>query len=247
MKNYGFLLPTITIFLFITIWQIATTIYDIEVWILPSPLIIIKETFDSFFVFLPHLFSTIKLVIIGFVLALFLGILSASFLHLNIVIKKMIFPLLIISQNIPTIVLAPLFLIWFGLGDFPKLLIITITAFFPIALSTLNALESCDKTLLHYAQMQGINRFDEFVKLKIPYAVPNIFSGAKISATYAISTGVVAEWLGAQQGIGVFMTLASSSYKTPQLFMAIGFIVLLSLAFVGFINLGELLFRKYAR
>lgn len=241
------LLPLITIFLLLLVWQISVSLLDTPIWILPSPIDVTKTVIDSFAIFMPHLLSTIKLVLIGFLIALIFGVTSGYILHSNQILRDAIFPIFVISQNIPTVVLAPLFLIWFGLGDFPKIIVITITAFFPIATATINGLDNCDKTLLHYLEMAGANKKQIFYKLKLPYALPSIFTGIKISATYAISTAVVAEWLGAEKGIGVFMTLATSSYQTSKVFMATLYIVALSLIFVGFITIIERIFRKYQR
>lgn len=239
--------PISAIFIFIIIWEVATRIFSIEEWLLPSPLIIVDETLKVFPTFIPHVLSTAKLSAFGYIIGVIVGLLIATMLHLSRPIRETIYPFLIMSQNIPIIVLAPLFLIWFGFGSLPKLLIIALSSFFAIALSTLSGFQQTDRELLHYMKMMGASRKQTFFKLELPYALPAIFTGLKISATYSVMAGVVSEWLGAQKGIGVFMTLAASSYRTPRVFVAIVATILLSLTFFGVVLLIERLFIRWTR
>lgn len=246
-KLTKYLRPLLAFILLILFWEIATRFFEVEPWILPSPLAIMDELFLVFHAFLPHVFSTVKLVIIGFTFGTILGLSTATILFHFPKIRETVYPFLIISQNIPIIVLAPLLFIWFGLGDLPKIMIIAMTSFFPITISTLSGYEQTDQSLLHYMEMMGASKSQQFTKLIFPYALPMIFSGIKISATYSMLTGVVAEWLGAQKGIGVYMTLASSSYQTARVFVAIIFTIILSLSFFALIVLIERFVLRWNR
>lgn len=231
--------PLTAIFIFIFMWEILTKIYNVEHWLLPSPTSILNEMITVFPTFWPHVLATAKLSSFGYIIGVCVGLSLATILHLYKPIREILYPFLIMSQNIPIIVLAPLFLIWFGFGSFPKLLIIALSSFFAIALSTLGGYEQTDRDLLHYMKMIGASKRQIFFKLEFPYALPAIFTGLKISATYSVMAGVVSEWLGAQEGIGVFMTLAASSYRTPRVFVAIIATILLSLTFFSIILLIE--------
>lgn len=239
--------PASAIFIFIILWEIATRMFSIETWLLPSPLTIVSETITVLPTFIPHVLSTAKLSAFGYLIGVLVGLTLATILHLSRPIRETVYPFLIMSQNIPIIVLAPLFLIWFGFGSLPKLLIIALSSFFAIAIATLGGFQQTDRELLHYMKMMGATRKQVFLKLELPYALPSIFTGLKISATYSVMAGVVSEWLGAQKGIGVFMTLAASSYRTPRVFVAIVATVLLSLTFFGVILLIERLFIRWQR
>lgn len=239
--------PLLALFIVIIIWEIATRIFTIESWLLPAPLLIIDEAMTVFPTFMPHVLSTAQLSVSGYMIGVIVGLLLATVLHLSRPIRETIYPFLIMSQNIPIIVLAPLFLIWFGFGVLPKLLLIALSSFFAIALSTLSGFQQTDRELLHYMKMMGTSRRQIFFKLEVPYALPAIFTGLKISATYSVMAGVVSEWLGAQKGIGVFMTLAASSYRTPRVFVAIVATIILSLTFFGIILLIERLTMKWQR
>ena len=160
-------------------------------------------------------------------------------------LREAIYPLLILSQNIPIIVLAPLLVIWFGFGITPKLLIITLVCFFPIAVAMIDGLKHTNPELIHYMKMAGASKKQIFTKLEFPHALPQMFSGLKISATYSVMGAVISEWLGANQGIGVYMTLASSSFRTDRVFVAILFIVLLCFIFFTMIIAAEKLLLKW--
>lgn len=228
--------PLLAFLILLVVWETAVRWFELESWLLPAPSLIATEMVEVLPAFLPHAWATLRLVLIGFSIGTLLGIATGTLLHVSERIRETIYPFLIVTQNIPIIVLAPLLMIWFGLGDAPKLMIIAMTSFFPIAISTLTGLQQTDRDLLHYMKMSGATAQQLFFKLQLPYALPSIFSGIKIAATYSVMTGVVAEWLGAQQGIGVFMTLAASSYRTPRVFVAIVITILLSISFIAFIQ-----------
>lgn len=239
--------PIVAIITFLLIWEFSVRLFEIETWILPAPSIIVIEMQEVLLAFLPHVVSTVKLVMIGFSIGTMLGLTFATILYHSEKVRETVYPFLVLSQNIPIIVLAPLLLIWFGLGDTPKIIIIAMTSFFPITIATLTGYKQTDRELIHYMKMMGATKRQLFTKLIFPYALPSIFSGMKISATYSMLTGVVAEWLGAQKGIGVFMTLASSSYQTPRVFVAIIITMILSLSFFALIVLIERLVMKWNR
>lgn len=239
--------PVVAIITFLLIWELSVRLFEVETWILPAPSIIVIEMREVLLAFLPHVVSTVKLVMIGFSIGTMLGLTFATILYHSEKVRETVYPFLVLSQNIPIIVLAPLLLIWFGLGDTPKIIIIAMTSFFPITIATLTGYKQTDRELIHYMKMMGATKRQLFTKLIFPYALPSIFSGMKISATYSMLTGVVAEWLGAQKGIGVFMTLASSSYQTPRVFVAIIITMILSLSFFALIVLIERLVMKWNR
>lgn len=231
--------PMLAILCLIGLWEFLTFILSIETWLLPAPSVIMLEAQSVLPTFLPHFVSTLQLSLAGYAIGTTVGLLVATTLHIMPRVRETFYPFLILSQNLPIIVLAPLLVIWFGFGSLPKLIIITIACFFPIAVSALGGFQQTDQGLKHYMKMMGARKSQLFWKLELPYALPSIFSGLKIAATYSVMAAVISEWLGAQQGIGVFMTLATSSYRTPRVFVAIVVVMLLSLTFFGLIVLLE--------
>lgn len=236
--------PIVAILLLISIWELATHLFTIEEWFLPAPSDIVIESVDVLPTFIPHFLSTLKLASSGFIIGIIVGLAVATLLHLFPGMRETFYPFLILSQNLPIIVLAPLLVIWFGFGSLPKLIIITLACFFPIAVSALGGLQQVNPNLMHYMKMMGATKSQLFWKLELPDALPSIFSGLKIAATYSVMATIIAEWLGAQKGIGVFMTLATSSYRTSRVFVAIIVAMALSLTFFGLVLLFEKIFMR---
>lgn len=231
--------PLITAILLLVVWQTVVTWWEIPKWLLPSPIDILNEGIANFSRLFAHSAATIKVALIGLAVGSSFGVLLAILLHIIPVLKRGIYPLLILSQNIPTIALAPLLIIWFGYGLLPKIIVITLVCFFPIVVSMLDGFRQTDRNMLNYMQMIGASRKDIFIKLEIPSVLPFLFAGLKISATYSVMGAVIGEWLGAREGLGVYMTLAISSFRTDRVFVAIAVIVMISLVFFGMILLLE--------
>ena len=234
--------PAVVLLLLLIMWQICVTYFQVEAWLLPSPVMIGKEAILSWESFSLHLLSTTKLSIYGFLIGTAVGLFIAIMLHRVSFLKKAIYPLLILTQNIPIIVLAPLLIIWFGFGVLPKLIIITMVCFFPITIACLDGFMQTPLELKHYMHMSGATARQLFWKLEWPNSLPSIFSGLKISATYSVMGAVISEWLGAKSGVGVYMNLASSSFRTDRVFVAIFAIMILSLLLFFIIHILEKLF-----
>lgn len=239
--------PLTAILAFIIIWEVTTRVFDIKEWFLPGPSAIFLEGIAVLPDFMPHFYASLQLTIIGFLIGTSIGVLIATILHLLPRVRETFYPFIILSQNVPIIVLAPLLVIWFGFGALPKMIIITIACFFPVAISALGGFQQTSPELVHYMKMMGASKRQLFLKLEFPHALPSIFSGLKIAATYSVMAAIISEWLGAQKGIGVYMTLATSSYKTPRVFVAIIVAMGLSLAFFGLIMLLERVLVRWQR
>ncbi|MDL0434924.1 MULTISPECIES: ABC transporter permease [unclassified Niallia] len=231
--------PLLVLLLLFGLWEAAVRFFHIENWLLPSPSAILTEANASWDTFFVHLIATTKLSVIGFLIGSAVGLLIAVTLHRVAFFREAVYPLLILSQNIPTIVLAPLLVVWFGFGIMPKLIVITLVCFFPITVACLDGFRQTSPELKHFMQMSGSTKRQMFWKLEWPYALPSIFSGLKISATYSVMGAVISEWLGSKEGIGVYMTMASKSFRTDRVFVAIFAIMALSLLFFVVIKLLE--------
>ncbi|ARI78463.1 ABC transporter permease [Halobacillus mangrovi] len=237
--------PASVLILLLILWEGSSRAFEVPEWLLPAPSMITQEGIAGWNSYSHHLLSTIQLTIAGFLIGASVGLIIAITLHLLPAVREAVYPLLILSQNIPIIVLAPLLVIWFGFGALPKLIVIVLVCFFPIAVSAMDGLRQTTPELKHYMQMAGATQGQIFRKLEWPHALPSIFSGLKISATYSVMGAVISEWLGANRGIGVYMTLASSSFRTDRVFVAIFLIMILSLMFFFLINLIERQITKW--
>lgn len=237
--------PLVAVILFLILWQAATSLFHIEKWILPSPTVIAKEAFSGAAGLWVHTQATLQLMLLGFAIGTTVGLLVACVLHTIPFLKSSLYPLIILSQNVPTIALAPLLMIWFGFGLLPKIIVITLVCFFPVAVATMDGLTRTDRVMLDYMRMAGASKSEIFRKLEVPHALPSMLSGVKIAATYSVMGAVIAEWVGADKGIGYYMMLQKSSFRTDKIFVAIAIIVAMSLAMFALIALLEKWLVRY--
>ncbi|MEK3785099.1 ABC transporter permease [Paenibacillus sp. FSL K6-1230] len=221
--------PLVAVLFFLALWQAAATFLNIEAWLLPSPIRIISEGAAQSALLAGHTWATVKLMLGGFAIGSTIGLLIAIVLHMIPFFKTSLYPLLILSQNIPIIALGPLLMIWFGFGLLPKLMVITLVCFFPVAVAAMDGFMQTDRTMMNYMRMSGAGRLRIFARLELPHALPSVFSGIKIAATYSVMGAIIAEWIGADKGIGYYMLLQKAAYRTDLVFAAIGIIVILSL------------------
>ncbi|WP_433957651.1 ABC transporter permease [Cytobacillus horneckiae] len=237
--------PIVVLLLLLSLWEIIVRLADVPEWLLPSPTAILHEAITGWSNFSGHMFSTVQLAVLGFIIGTSIGLLTAMLLHVVPFLREAVYPLLILSQNIPIIVLAPLLVVWFGFGLLPKLIVITLVCFFPITIAALDGFKQTPQDLKTYMMMAGASSKQLFWKLELPYSLSSLFSGIKISATYSVMGAVISEWLGAQKGIGVYMTLASSSFRTDRVFVAIFAIMIISMLFFAIIRIAEKRFIRW--
>ncbi|HEV2073063.1 MAG TPA: ABC transporter permease [Thermomicrobiales bacterium] len=209
-------------------WEIAVRLTETPRWMLPPPSAVFTSFYEDWSLLMQHTRVTLVEVLIGFVLALVAGIATGVAIDSSRIIERAVYPLLIASQTIPMVVLAPLFLIWFGYGLLPKVLITALVAYFPLAVNTVDGLRSGDREILALLRSMGASRWQRFRLAKVPAALPSIFSGARIAVAFCVIGAVFGELVGAKEGLGYLMERAASQFETARVFAAI-FI----LAFMG--------------
>lgn len=221
--------PVSVVILLLIFWQSAVYVFNTPAWLLPDPVSIIREGLTIFSRVWMHTKATIQITLIGFGVGVALGLIIAIILHAVLPkFKPGFYPLLLLSQNIPIIAIAPLLQMWFGFGMFPKVLIIILVCFFPVTLGAMQGFTQTDRSMLDYMKMTGASRKDIFLKLELPFSLPYLFTGLKISAAYSVMGAVISEWIGAKQGLGLFMMLSKASFRMDRVFVAIFVIVSLS-------------------
>ena len=220
-------------------WQVAVRLFLIPEWLLPAPLDIIFALVDSWQLMLPHLGQTLIEVFVGLFTAVVAGVSCAALLDCSSIVRRAIYPLLIISQTFPVIVLAPLLVIWFGFGLLPKVIVVSLFCFFPIAMNTTDGLSSTSEEITNLFHSMNANWWQFWLKARLPSALPCFFSGLKIAASYSVIAAVVGEWVGAEQGLGIYLLRTSASYQTVQVFAVISVISVLSMLVFSFIVLLE--------
>lgn len=233
------LAPTLAVVVLLVVWEVAVRVFGIEAWMLPGPVAIAQEWVAEGAGLWDDVVMTTSLTLLGFAAGSLLGLVIAGVLHHVERLKAALYPLLIISQNVPTIALAPLLVIWFGFGLTPKLVVIVLVTFFPVAVAAMDGLRGADPMMRDYLRMSGATRSQVFWKLEVPWSLPSVFSGLKIAATYAVMGAVIGEWVGSDKGIGHYMLLQKSALRADRVFVSICIIVVLSLTLFAVIALVE--------
>lgn len=230
------LYPIGTIVLITLLWQIIVEVKKVPHYILPAPTDIMGALKGDFKLILAHTKVTLYEAFVGFGLSIILSFILAIIMDSFPIIKKSFYPILVISQTIPTIAIAPLFIIWFGFGTLPKIIVVIMVCFFPIVISLVDGLEKIDEDYLRLFKTMKSSRIQTFYHLKLPYALVNLISGIKIAATYMIMSAVVGEWLGGDKGIGVYMVRAKNAYALDKVFASILVIVVVSIGIIYIIE-----------
>lgn len=237
--------PIVFIIILLIIWELIVNVGGIEKYILPAPTDVIEVLIKDFRNMIPHILATLYEGMIGFLIAIVLSIILAIIMDMVPLIKRALYPVLVISQTIPTVALAPLFIIWFGFGALPKIIVVVIVCFFPIVISIVDGLEGVDNDLINHFKLMGASKINVFLHLKLPYGMINFFSGMRIAATYSIMGAVIGEWLGGDKGLGVYMTRARSAYALDKMFASIVIIVAISMGIFLLVSLMENVFTPW--
>ncbi len=210
-------------------WEVGVRAAKLPSYILPAPTRVVVSLAESFPVIIRHTRVTLYEAALGFVVAVVFSFIMAFIMDSISIIKKAVYPILVTSQTIPIITVAPLFVIWFGYGLLPKVIVVALVCFFPIIVSFMGGLEAVDREMYDLLKSMGASHMQIFRLLKLPGAMPSLFSGMKISAAYSIMGAVIGEWLGAKAGLGEFMRRSMHSFAVDKTFAAIIVITLLSL------------------
>ncbi len=230
-------LPTlISVVIILLIWQFACQYSGISQNLIPTPIAIAQSTIDALPTLLPAALVTTQETVIGFALAIICGILLGVFFHISKLIKSALFPLLCAAQTMPLISIAPIFLIWFGFEISGKVVIVMIFSMFPIAVQTVRGLDAVPSFYTDVALTCGASTTWTLWHVKLRVAARQIFGGIKISAAYVLGTAATAEYLGARNGLGIWLQFAYNSFRTPLIFSATIVIIALTSALMLLIN-----------
>jgi len=227
--NTGNLSLPVSFAALIITWESLVYVLKTPEYLIPAPSAVVQALIESFPVLMRHTAVTVLEVVLGFASSLVLSI-AISLLMVRVkLFYKIIWPYMIISQTIPLYILAPLFMIWFGFGILPKILIVVVVCFFPITVGFVQGLTSTEPELDELLQVMRATPSQILWKVRVPQAMPQFFSGLKIAAAYSVTGAVLSEWVGAQEGLGIFLTRSMKTFKTAALFADVLIIILLSL------------------
>ena len=235
-------LPFIGIGVFLVIWEIGVTILDVPTYLLPRPTEILETIVDKFSSLMSHTWITGYEMILGYIMAIAIAIPLAVAITSYRRFDRFITPILLFFQTVPKIAIAPLFLVWFGFGPFPKILVAFLISFFPIVIDTSIGLRSISPEMIDLARSMGATKMQIFMRFRFPTSLPYVFSGLKVAATLAVVGAVVGEFVGADRGLGYLLLVSNSNLDTPLLFAAIVCLTALGLILFYVIEVLEHLF-----
>lgn len=231
------LAPAISLFGFVILWLFLSEGGFVPKYMLPSPVDVGRAFVTDFPILMEHLRVTLKEAILGLLIGTGLGFLFSVLMDRFAFLYKAFYPILVITQTIPTIALAPLLVLWMGFGAAPKITLVVLTTFFPITVSLLDGFKAADADAIGLIRSMGGNRLTVFRHIKLPSAMEQFFSGLKVSASYSVVGAVVSEWLGGFEGLGVYMTRVKKAYAFDKMFAVIILISAVSLLLMAVVAL----------
>lgn len=223
------LYPTALLLFLLLIWQMVTESGLVPKFMLPSPIDVIRAFISSFSELMQHAAVSLTEAFAGLGISIILAFCIALLMDRFEVLYKAAHPLLVVTQTIPTVALAPLLVLWLGYDMAPKIMLVVLTCFFPMTIALLGGFKSSDDDAMNLMRAIGARRWQIYRYIKLPNALPGFFSGLKISVSYAIVGAVIAEWLGGNSGLGVYMTRVRKSFAFDKMFAVIFLIIILSL------------------
>lgn len=221
----------------IFLWHYLSVNNVVPSYMLPKPMDVFNVLIEEKDILFEHALITLQEAFWGLGIGIGLGFVIATIMDEWDFLYKAIYPIMVITQTIPTIAIAPLLVLWMGFGMEPKITLVVLTTFFPIAVGLLDGYKSVDKDEVNLLRSMGAGKFKIFKHVKLPNALPHFFSGLKISASYAIVGAVISEWLGGFEGLGVYMTRVKKAYAFDRMFSVIIVIVVISLLLMKLVNI----------
>jgi NitT/TauT family transport system permease protein len=220
--------PFVGLVVIVAAWQAYVDVFNVNPVVLPSPAAIFEATVVHFSELVRHTWPTFVECILGFALAIGIGIPIAVALSSSTILNLTLYPILIAMQSVPKVAVAPIILVWFGLGIESKLAIAFLVAFFPIVVDTATGLNATPVGLLELAKSLRASRWQIFWKVQLPSALPFVFAGAKVAVTLTVIGAVIGEFVGSSEGLGFLLLRATSQLDSPLAFAA-----LFALSFLG--------------
>lgn len=241
-RGAGCVAPLVGVVVLLVAWEGAVRLFGMADYTLPAPSEVAEAMWRTRAALPRHLWATVSVALGGLVLGAVAGAVIAAGLSALPPVRRALQPLLVASQSVPAVVLAPLFIVWFGFGTLPRLLVVALVVFFPITVATTDGLVDADPELVDLVRAMGASRIGVLVRVRVPNAAGAFLSGLRIAAAYAMFGAVVAEFIGAEHGLAIYLNRSADSFRTDQVFVAILLIAAISvILFTAVAALGRVL------
>ena len=213
--------PFWLILMLLLLWDIVVRLFKIPPYLIPPPLAVVRELGKEWPMLLSQSLPTLYATLGGFAASALVGVPIAMWIAHSRTVESFVYPLLVFSQSIPKVAIAPLFVVWFGFGIVPKVIAAFLLGFFPVVVSTVQGFKSIEPDVIDLARSMGASSLKIFMKFRLPQALPSIFSGLKVSVTLAVVGAVVGEFVGSNSGIGFVLQRATGTFDLPLMFAAL--------------------------
>ncbi len=231
--------PAALLVLLVGLWEAVVRLFHVQDYVFPTPVAVARSLYDDRGLLGSATLVTLREVVLGYLLAVAVALLIAVVLHFSAALRRALLPLLVLSQTVPTVLLAPILAIVLGYGIEPKLVVVAIVCFFPVVVNAVDGLRAADPELIRMMRTLHGDRLAIFRRVEFPGALPAIFSGARIAATYAAVGAVFGEWAGSSSGLGFVILQAQPALETARIFAAVIVLSALALALYGLVTLAE--------
>ena len=239
--------PAVLIILFLVVWQIVCELGIVPSFLLPSPVQVVGAFVGDFPALMGHAGTTLTEAFLGLAIAVALGFCIAYLMDRFHFLYKSMYPLLVLSQTIPPVAVAPLLVLWMGYDISPKVTLVVVVCFFPMAVGLLDGFRSVDPDMLNLMRAMGAGRMQIFRHIKLPSSLGRFLASLRIAVSYSIVGAVIAEWLGGNSGLGVYMTRVRKSYAFDKMFAVIFLVSALSLVLMWLVSVLEKVLTPYLR
>jgi NitT/TauT family transport system permease protein len=223
----------------LVVWEIAVRLFGVRAYILPAPTEVLTALAGRASIVANATLFTLQPMLMGYAMAVVVGIGLALIVAFSTTMQAVIYPLIVFLQIVPKIAVAPLFIIWFGYGLIPKVLLVFLLSFFPIVVSAVQAFRSVDPDIMDLARATGANAWRVFWKVQVPHALPMLFTGFKVAAALSSTAAVVAEFVASDRGLGYLLLEYNNNMNTPMAFATIIVLSVMGLVLYGIVELIE--------
>lgn len=231
--------PLLLLIAAVGLWQLVVRAGRVPDYVFPAPTSVARALRDDGGLLARATAVTVREIVLGYLLAVGFALALAVVLHFSAALRRAVLPILVLSQTVPTVLLAPILAIVLGFGLEPKLVVVGIVCFFPIVVNAVDGLRSADAELVRMMRTLHGDRLAIFRRVELPGALPAIFSGARVAATYAAVGAVFAEWAGSSSGLGFVILQAEPALDTARIFAAVLVLSALALALYALVTLAE--------
>ncbi len=243
LVRYG--MPILTLVVLVIVWEVVVRSLSLPKFLLPAPSAVYEATLSRAHEFPFHTWVTLYETLLGFVLAAGIGVVLAILITYSRVLQHTIFPLLVVTQAVPKVALAPLLLLWLGYGDAPKVLVAFLVSFFPVVVNVAAGLKAVEPEVIDLSRSLSASEWQTFRKVRFPSALPYFFSGLKVAITLSLIGAVIGEFVGADQGLGYMIVVSSAHVNTSLAFGAIFILGVMGIVLFFGVEMAERVFCRW--